>query len=181
MSTFPHDHIDTAQRYGAVTDLIREALYPCSDQLTIRGLAQQLQHVGASRSSKASSAAGTYSRSWCRRRWNARVRSQIGVFCGLASTLMPRPPGCRVAALIAAGYAAFPVNPLQTSRDRQPTVPGRRVQLVGVSAHHVGEPQRSILPVTGRGTIFRELEARETKVRTCRRPPATESAGWRTR
>jgi aryl-alcohol dehydrogenase-like predicted oxidoreductase len=29
------DHIDTAQYYGAVNDLIREALYPYSDQLAI--------------------------------------------------------------------------------------------------------------------------------------------------
>ena len=70
---------------------------------------------GASRSSKASSAAGKYSRSWCRSRCTARVRSQISVLCVRASTLMPSASGA---------------------------VAGHRPQLVGVGAHHVREHVR---------------------------------------
>ena len=81
----------------------------------VRRLAQQLSASGASRSSKASSAAGKYSRSPCRSRSSWRVRSQISVLCTRATTFTASARGA-------------------VGRDR--------AQLMRVGADHVGQGVR---------------------------------------
>ena len=99
----------------------------------VRCLGQQFQHVRGIRSPNASSAAGKYSRSWCRSRCTVRVRSQIIVLWARATTLMRL------------GFGA---------------VAGDRAELMRVGAHHVrqhvgiaavalGAGNRVPLPVPG--------------------------------